>query len=134
MATLEQLTEAHRLNSRLITVASSGLNKDLVCWNINKIDKECKDYMRRAERMCRRIKNGRIPFSPEASIWIRRRQVYESLLRRLQHKIKNWSNLRRTAQRCGITHPFSVGKVEIKVRLKVCEEKCLYYERHGHRF
>jgi hypothetical protein len=49
VATLEQLTEAHHLNSRLITVASSGLNKDLVRWNINKIDKECKDYMRRAE-------------------------------------------------------------------------------------
>ena len=84
--------------------------------------------------MCRRIKNGRIPFSPEASIWIQRHQVYESLLHRIQHKIKNWSNLRWTAQHCGITRPFSLGKVEIKVILKVCEEKCLYYERHGHQF
>ena len=131
---LERLTEEHRLNSRLIKVASSGRSKDLVRWKVNKIDEESNDYMRRAEHKCRRIKNGRIPFSPEASIWIRRRQVYESLLRRLQHKIKNWSNLRRSAQRCGIQRPFSMGKAEIKARLKVCEEKCQYYERHGHRY
>jgi hypothetical protein len=134
VTTLERLTEEHRLNSRLITVASSGLSKELVRWHINKIDQEANDYMRRAERKCRKIRNGRIPFSPEAAIWIRRRQVYESLLRRLQNKIKNWSNLRRSAQRCGILRPFSLGKAEIKTRLQVCEEKCGYFERHGHSF
>ena len=72
VAKLEQLTEEHRLNSRLIKVASSGQSKDLVCWKINKIDEESNDYMWHAEQKCRRIKNGRIPFSPEASIWIRR--------------------------------------------------------------
>ena len=60
--------------------------------------------------------------------------MYESLLRRLQHKIRNWSNLRQSAQRCGIKRPFSLCKAEIKERLKVCEEKCQYYERHGHRY
>ena len=128
VTTLERLTEEHRLNSRLITVASSGLSKELVRWHINKIDQEANDYMRRAERKCRKIRNGRIPFSPEAAIWIRRRQVYESLFRRLQNKIKNWSNLRRSAQRCGILRPFSLGKAEIKTRLQVCEEKCGYFE------
>lgn len=90
--------------------------------------------MRRAERKCRKIKNGRIPFSPEAAVWIRRRQVYESLLRRLQHKIKNWSNLRRSAQRCGISRPFHLRKAEIHTRLQVCKEQCNYFEKHGHRF
>jgi hypothetical protein len=102
-----------------------------VRWKVNKIDKESNDYMRRAEKKCRKIKNGCIPFSPEGSIWIRRRQVYESLLWQLQHKIRNWSNLRRTAQRCGIQRPFCLKKAELKERLKVCEEKCKYYERHG---
>ncbi len=131
---LERLMEEHRLNSRLITAATDGVTTDLVRWNVNKIDKEANDYMRRAERKCRKIKNGRIPFSPEAAIWIRRKQVYESLLRRLQHKIKNWSNLRRTAQRCGIARPFHLSKVEIHKRLQVCEEKCKYFEKHGHWF
>eukprot|EP00804_Cyclotella_cryptica_P008377 CCRYP_003904-RA/>CCRYP_003904-RA protein AED:0.21 eAED:-0.09 QI:0/-1/0/1/-1/0/1/0/164 len=40
VAMLERLTEEHRLNSRFITVASSGLTSDLVWWNVNKIDKE----------------------------------------------------------------------------------------------
>ena len=131
---LERLMEAHRLNSRLLTVASAGATTDLVRWNINKIDKEANDYMRRAERKCRKIKNGRIPFSPEAAVWIRRKQVYESLLRRLQHRIKNWSNLRRSAQRCGISRPFHLTKVELHARLRVCEDKCNYFEKHGHRF
>jgi hypothetical protein len=40
---LERLTEEHRLNSRHITVASSGVTTDLVRWNVNKIDKESND-------------------------------------------------------------------------------------------
>ena len=35
------------------------------------IDEEGKTYMRHAKKICRKIKSCRIPFSPEASIWIR---------------------------------------------------------------
>ena len=128
---LEELILNHRLNSRLLAAEASSESRDLVRWKINKIDQESTQYMRTAERKCRRIKNGTIPFSPEASIWIRRRQVYESLLRRLQHKIRNWSNLRRTAQRCGIKNPFQLSKEEIQQRLKVCEERCQFFAKHG---
>jgi hypothetical protein len=52
------------------------------------IDKEGKAYMRRAEKICRKIKCCRIPFSPEAAIWIRRVQVYYLILRYHKGKIK----------------------------------------------
>ena len=131
---LEDLLITHCLNSRMIRAEASLPTKDSVRREINEIDEESNQYMRRAEKKCRRIKNGRIPFSPEASIWIRRRQVYGSLLRRLQNKIKNWSNLRRTAQRCGIMQPFKLSKLEIKQRLQVCEERCRYFEKYGQRY
>jgi hypothetical protein len=41
-----------------------------------KIDREGKEYMKYTKKVCRKIKCCRIPFSPEASIWIRRAQVY----------------------------------------------------------
>jgi hypothetical protein len=45
------------------------------------INEEGKAYMRRAEKICRKINCCRIPLSPEAAIWIRCVQVYHSLLR-----------------------------------------------------
>ena len=131
---LEELLLSHRLNSRLVEAESSSASVDLVRLRTNQIDREGKQYMCRAEKKCRRIKNGHIPFSPESSVWIRRRQVYKSLLRRLQNKIRNWSNLRRSALRCGIKKPFQLNKKDIQLRLQVCEEKCQYYERYGHSY
>ena len=92
---------------------------------------ESKQYKRNTEKKCWKIKSGRIPFSPESSVWIRRRQVYESLLRYKQGKIRNRSNLRRSAQRCGIAQPLKLTWQEIKERLKVCEQKCDYFCKHG---
>ena len=54
------------------------------------IDAEQEQYMKGAERKCRRIKSGRIPFSPESSKWIRRAQVYRSALRFHANKRKGW--------------------------------------------
>ena len=67
-------------------------------------------------------------------MWIKRRQAYESLLRYKQGKIRNKSNLRRTAQRCGIKTPLHLKWKEIKERLKVCEERCEYFSKHGHAY
>lgn len=44
------------------------------------IDEESKHYMKNAEKKCRKIKSGVIPFSPDAAKWIRRLQIYKSLL------------------------------------------------------
>ena len=47
---------------------------------LNKLNQQSKDIMINAERKCRRIKSGWIPFLPESALWIRRTQVYKSLL------------------------------------------------------
>lgn len=39
-----------------------------------------KQFMEHAEKKCRKIRSGRIPFSPDAVIWIKRKQAYESIL------------------------------------------------------
>ncbi len=51
------------------------------------IDKAGKDYTKHAEKVCRKIKCCRIPCSPKASIWIRRAQVYYSLIKLHKRKI-----------------------------------------------
>jgi hypothetical protein len=77
------------------------------------IDKEGKAYMRHAEKICRKIKSCWIPFSPEALIWIRRVQVYYSLLRYHKGGVKNRGNLKRAARRCNIPNPLSLSVTEI---------------------
>jgi hypothetical protein len=90
--------------------------------------------MRDAEKICRKIKSCRIPFSPEAAIWIRRVQVYYSLLRYHKGRVKNRGNLKRAARRCNIPNPLSMPIAEIYDRLKECKRECVFYQEHGKRF
>ena len=71
----------HRLLERMVAIATSDQPKADITKAFNKLDKEGEAYMKHAEKKCRRLKSGRIPFSPEASLWIRQSQVYRSLLR-----------------------------------------------------
>jgi hypothetical protein len=74
------ITRHHLLES--LHNAHTGIYSDEIrAKKIIAIDEEGKAYMRRAEKICRKIKCCRIPFSPEAAIWIWRVQVYSSILR-----------------------------------------------------
>ena len=56
----------HRLLKRMINVANLHEGKEIILAKLNQLDQEGEQYMRHAEKKCRRIKSGRIPFSPEA--------------------------------------------------------------------
>jgi uncharacterized protein (UPF0332 family) len=135
IAKLESNMDKNRLLHRL---HQSHTRDDLTATErsalIEKIDAESKAYMLNAEKKCRRIKCGRIKFSPEASLWIRRTQVYRSLLRFHAGRIRNRSNLKRAACRCGISYPLQLPEEEIRRRLKVCLAKCDYFRENGQRF
>jgi hypothetical protein len=47
---------------------------------INVLNREGGQYMMSAENKCQKIKSGQIPFSPDAAVWIRRCQIYRSIL------------------------------------------------------
>jgi hypothetical protein len=89
--------------------------------------------MLNAEHRCRKLKSGRIPFSPEASLWIKRTLCYRSLLRYWAGKIKNRGNLSRQARRCQIEGPFRLSIQTIYDRLTECKARCKYFVQHGHR-
>ncbi len=80
------------------------------------------------------IKCCRIPFSPEAAIWIRRVQVYYSILRYHKGKIKNCGNLKQAAQCCNIPNPLNILIQELTHRLEACKKACVFYQEHGKRF
>jgi hypothetical protein len=98
---------------------------------MNRLDRESMDLMANSEKKCRKIKSGQIPFSPEAALWIRCSQVFRSLLRYHEGRIKNRGNLKRTARRCGIENCLSIPIEEIRIRLKVCAAKCDYFRKNG---
>ncbi len=87
--------------------------------------------MKHVEKKCQKLKSGRIPFSPEASLWICQSQVFWLLLRWHAGKICNWGNLQCTAWRCQINAPFQLSVDDIKLRLQICKEKCKYFQKHG---
>jgi hypothetical protein len=101
-----------------------------LCPHTSHLDAELGDYMQYAEKRCRKIKSGRIPFSPKTSLWICQTQVYRSLLRFYAGRICNWGNLKQLAQRCNIPDAFSLSIQEIYFCLKACVNKCKYFRKN----
>ncbi|MEJ2137350.1 MAG: hypothetical protein P8X86_19155, partial [Desulfofustis sp.] len=131
---LQEQVLRHNIIQRFGAAHESSACKQIVKEKCDKIDGEVRQYMRGAEKRCRRIKSGRIPFSPESATWIRRAQVYRSILRYHAGKIRNRGNLKRSARRCGIENPLGLSLAEVRARLKACKEKCNYFRKHGHRY
>jgi hypothetical protein len=86
----------------MVAAASSGTPKEDMAQTLNKLDQEGEAYMKHTEKKCHRLKSSRIPFSPEALLWIRQCKVYYSCLRWHTGKLRNYGNLCRTAQQCQI--------------------------------
>ncbi len=131
---LESNITQHQLLEQLHNAHTGAHSNEIRARQIILIDKEDKAYMRRAKKTCQKIKCCRIPFSPEAAIWIRRVQVYYSTLRYHKGKIKNRGNLKRAARQCNITNPLTMPIKEIIGRLKACKKECVFYREHGKRF
>ena len=68
---LEDQVLRHKIMDRIGQAHIGSNTKKLAKRKCDKLDKEMKRYMKGAEKKCRRIKSGQIPFSPEASKWIR---------------------------------------------------------------
>jgi hypothetical protein len=81
---LEANITRHRLFEQLFDAHTRKFSDKEQVRRVIIIDREGKAYMRRAEKICRKIKCCCIPFSPEVAIWIRCVQVYYSLLRENQ--------------------------------------------------
>ncbi len=131
---LESNIVQHRLLEHLQEAHTGGFPAGETGRRVITINKEGTTYMRHAEKICRKIKCCKIPFSPEASIWIRRVQVYYSLLQYHRGRIKNWGNLKRAARRCNIPNPLSLSISDILACLRECKRACRFYLEHGQRF
>jgi hypothetical protein len=70
IALLESSLARHQLIKRLGRAHKKSKLKKALCRRLDKIDQESKELMKNAEKTCRRIKSGRIPFSPKAALWI----------------------------------------------------------------
>ena len=131
---VEDYTVRHRVIERIGRAHETSKTKQQCKAKLECIDQETKEQMKASEKRCRRIKSGRIPFSPESSRWIRRAQVYRSVLRYHAGKIRNRGNLKRATRRCGILRPLGMPLAEVRLRLKECKKKCNYFRKHGHRY
>ena len=54
----------HRLMAKILAIHQSRLPPKIKKMKLDKIDLDSQQYMKKAEKKCRQIKSGRIPFSP----------------------------------------------------------------------
>ncbi len=113
---------------------TSSIDKEEVQLKISKVDESSMQFMKHATKKCRRLKSGHICFSPESVIWIKREQIYKSLVEYHLGRNKNRGNLKKTAQKQGIKKPFEIPMAESKTRLEVCGEHNNYFREHGPRY
>ncbi len=131
---LEKEIIKHRLIKRTGEAYERSRSKKDLRNRLNRIDKELGEYMRYAEKKCRKIKSGRIPFSPKVALWIHRLLVYRSILKYHAGTIRNRGNLKRAARRCDISNPLSILIREVYLRIKTCASQCDYFRQNGKYF
>ena len=128
---LEDLVLEHRIIERMGDVHENSRTEEQAKKRMDAVDREFKEYKKNAEKGCRKIKSGSIPFAPESEVWIRRHRVYSTLMSLLNGHQVNRGNLICSARRAGILAPFDLMESEIRGRLRTCEEHCEYYRDHG---
>jgi exonuclease III len=131
---LKVLLNKHRLGHKLEECMDLSLDKPVVKEKMDKVDVVATECMIHAEKKCRKLKCGSIPFSPEASLWIKRTQFYRSLLRFHSGKGRNRGNFKRAARRCKISKPFSLSREEVAAKLRECRAQCNYFRVHGQKY
>ena len=128
---LEENLRRHRLIKKLGEAHSGSTDREGVWSKTEKVDKSSMQFTKHAEKKCRRLKSGRISFSLKSVIWIKREQIYKSLLEYQLGQKKNRGNLKRAVRKQGIKEPFQITMAELKMRLEVCKERNNYYREHG---
>ena len=84
--------------------------------------------MEHAGKKFRKIKSGKIPFSPDSILWIKHRQTYRTLMGYHAGNNIDKGDLKRAVRQVGIRTPMQLSIQEIRKRLKVFREKCKYYK------
>jgi hypothetical protein len=91
---LENDFRVHQIPQRIREAAASSAHKSVVKERTDAIDAEKGQCMKGAKKRCHHIKSGPIPFLDKSAVWIRRRQVYHSILHYRDDKIHNRANLK----------------------------------------
>ena len=131
---LEKNMRRHRLIEKLEEAHSSSKDKEEAQRKIGIVDESSMQLMKHAAKKCRRLKSGQICFSPESVIWIKREQIYKSLMAYHLGRNKNRGNLKRAARKQGIQKPFEISMAELKTRLEICSERNNYFRENGPRY
>jgi hypothetical protein len=131
---LERNLKRHRLIEKLGAAHTAGKSKEEVQTKITNTDRDSLQYMKHAAKKSRKLKSGHICFSPESVIWIKREQIYNSLVEYNLGRNKNRGNLKRAVRKQGIKNPFQISMAELKTRLEVCAERNNYFRKNGHRY
>jgi hypothetical protein len=90
--------------------------------------------MIQAEKICKKIKSHRIPYLPEASIWIRRAQVYHAIIRWHNGKIQNKGNLKQAVRQCNIQNPLAMSLTEVLQCVEECKGEFKVFQENGKQF
>ena len=122
---LEALCLQHKIPTKQRALHSSQSSLSDVEWirQTESLDSIKRDLMRAAEKKCRRLRTGGLPYSPELEVARRRVWVWKKVIYRKEGGRIQKSYVRRRGRSCGIDRPFHRTLEEAQVKLTQAQEE-----------
>jgi len=126
---LDQLCHRHRMYERMKEIYDMAgvVSASEFQVLINKWDTDLEQYMKAAEKRCRKILSNRIPWSPIVGMWLKRRRLLLRVKRYLEDEtsIPDPRNLIRDCRKINLCDPNKADLHMILVDLHTCNKKLL---------
>ena len=123
--TLLQLFQEHRIPEKTAALYSQAHYPPPPTFEAEaaSLDRNRRQLMLHAEKVCRKRCMGEVDFSPGVIVWKKRRDVWREVVKYKSGISINKSSVRRRARSSGIEAPFNATKAEAERAYKLCQRE-----------
>lgn len=124
----EDQMDVHSLQQRLDVAGASATSYPAPLETqaqLESIDKQTVEIGLHAAAKCRKIYKPPLPFSQEVHVWDERKKIYNGLLRRLDGRCHNGSNIIRQAWKFDITNPQELSRYQCLDGVRYCKGRLM---------
>ena len=123
---VEKQMDVHRMDERLAKVsweASTYPANEEASRKLEQLDTQMIEIQINAESKCRRLIRASMPFSEPAKVWHKRKRSYKELIKRMEGKVRNVSNVIKRAKAMGITNPKQLTRIQLEDGVRYCKAR-----------
>jgi hypothetical protein len=128
---LKKQIKRHRIEEKLniLNEHQTELSREEVERHHNKIDEEVVQHQRGSEKKCNKFYDGKIEFSPEVGIVVRRGRLYKRILDFKHGRPMNLRTLKDACKKQSVLFPSQLTIGEVKDHITICQARLKELEK-----